>query len=992
MLLGIVNDVLTRDVSRKHTKKIIYPYLHPHGIKEMAESRGLRIAHAVIHLLEYLEAEGVDDRLNALRSVHDELLDTAEGIMPKNTARVLLQIMKELVRAHGDYNLQLHLAHDFRASATGKPGIIREQMKKYHLLEMPEDWNQIAFDDHVHDANTKGRKSSSHLIMDAWIKGIRRLRVVYYNYLEPKFAIELLEAAQIMGIDLRIGIEFSARFRDRYVQMIWVPRGFADSQDFLIFLAEAPVMAFMAEGKKVSEYQRRYVIAMLREFNKTQRLALEKRYGFKLPPLDESAFLSFVGTGQASLLHLAKFIHSGILPAMETHMAELRNRCVVANAEERSIIEQQVKEMDLLDLEKILEEYLLPEKNPCIPDPNVPQDGADVPDLLKLSPHALLDRLIQLHPSYRITLNLSHLKAEDVLELLYDCEGRITRLEIFNLKDYTSGRTDHIPEINDLQRAINQGNVIELKRLIRNMITRLKRSDNLNREDRIASLTNILHDISMLKDYYNNVSLKSRIGSDSTGRSPRFHGMGLAITDTLPPRAQREIKQHSGLSREIIPVNIKVFRRTTYIPHTDSSARMRTIYRFIRHLPFLGEIGFKRRVDWLIREYSVRKGIPGNIATLGGVQEESTNGLRLELPDIGEKPGKLSWKYLNTGLKNGLKVFIGFIPAFATFMLTKDWWLLAYFGAIIWFGITGLRNVLQSVLGGGGIRRSRLTRWNDYVRWERIADSLFFTGFSVPLLDYLVKTLFLDRWLGITTATNPVLLYSIMALVNGIYLSSHNAFRGFPRGVVLGNFFRSVLSIPVAIVLNAFVGGILSVGGVTGIDQILQKWAAIISKAASDCVAGVIEGMADRYQNIRMRWRDYDIKISQLYQVYTMLEIRFPESQVIELLEEPRRFSGIRSEEVRDLQKILIINALDLLYFWMYQPRARHALRATLRRLSDEEHRVLMASQNVLLLEREITLLFADGLVGKNFSKALSFYLNHSQRYLDSMRKLMETT
>jgi hypothetical protein len=59
------------------------------------------------------------------------------------------------------------------------------------LLEMPEAWNQISFDDHVHDANTKGRKSSTHLIMDAWIKGIRRLRVVHYNYIEPRFAAEL---------------------------------------------------------------------------------------------------------------------------------------------------------------------------------------------------------------------------------------------------------------------------------------------------------------------------------------------------------------------------------------------------------------------------------------------------------------------------------------------------------------------------------------------------------------------------------------------------------------------------------------------------------------------------------------------------------------------------------------------------------------------------------------------------------------------------------
>jgi hypothetical protein len=467
--------------------------------------------------------------------------------------------------------------------------------------------------------------------------------------------------------------------------------------------------------------------------------------------------------------------------------------------------------------------------------------------------------------------------------------------------------------------------------------------------------------------------------------------MGLAVSETLPPQAQKEIRRHSDSSYETIPVNIKAFRRTTYVPRPGSNNGMGVIYSLLYHIPFLREMGLTRCVDWAIEEYSMSNEGPGDIVTLGGIQRGVTNGLHLFDENSKEETGKISWQYLNTGLKNILKVFIGFVPAFMTFMLTKDWWVLAYFGAFIWFGITGLRNVLQSVLGGGGIRRSRLISWNDYVRWEQLADSLLFTGFSVPLLDYLVKTVILDRWWGITTATNPALLYTIMALVNGVYLSSHNALRDFPRAVIYGNLFRSVLSIPVAIAFNASIGAILSVGGFTGIDQILQKWAAIISKAASDCVAGVIEGMGDRYQNLRMRWRDYNTKFSQLYHVYSLLEIRFPESQVEELLEEPRRFSAIRSEEVRDFQKILIINALDLLYFWMYQPRARHAWRAALRKLSDEERRILMTSQKVLLLEREITLLFADGLVGKNFSRALSFYLSYSRGYLDSMRKLMET-
>lgn len=59
-------------------------------------------------------------------------------------------------------------------------------------------------------------------------------------------------------------------------------------------------------------------------------------------------------------------------------------------------------------------------------------------------------------------------------------------------------------------------------------------------------------------------------------------------------------------------------------------------------------------------------------------------------------------KYLNTALTNCLKILIGFIPAFLTFALTKDWWVLAYLGGPIWFAITGVRNIIQAVVGGEG--------------------------------------------------------------------------------------------------------------------------------------------------------------------------------------------------------------------------------------------------------------------------------------------------
>ncbi len=988
-LLNIVNEVLEKDPTRQYRREMVYPYLHPRGIKELSESKGLRIAFAVIHLLESMEAGGVDDRLNALRSLRDEVLLTAAGPLPKNTARVLLQIMKELVRAHGNEQRQLELAHDFRASVSGNPRIIRKQLRQYHLLEMPEEWNQLSFDDHVHDANTKGRKSSSHLIMDAWIKGIRRLRVVYYNRLEARFAIEILEAARIMGIDIRIGIEFYARFRNRYVQLIWVPRGFSDAQDFLCFLEEPPVKELMAEGQEVCSYQKEHVLKVLEAFNANHGPNIQKSLEFDVPLLDPSAFLSFVGTGQPSLVHLAEFAYAKMFPPMAARVRTLRDRYPKAQHEERLKIARLVQTMNRMDSDEILEQFLGPAKNPQIPDPYTPQEGTGVPGMLQLSPKEIICRLSKLHPGYRITLNLSDLQVEDVLELLYDCEGMIDRLEIFNLKDYAAGKTDQVPEISRLLEAINRGNVIQLKRLTRDIIARLLSSGDHQQKDRIQKLSNVLHDIAALRDFYKGSHLKARMGSDSTGRSPRVHGMGLVILDTLPRRAQKAVGRTES-PRDRIPIAVGVLKRRTVHLKSGPTPFTKTFYRWIRHIPTMEFIGSRKTHDWVIEQESTRFTEKGNVITLGGVLKYADNGFSLAPAVSRKKPRRLSWRYLNTGLKNFLKILIGFVPAFATFALTKDWWFLSYFGAFIWFGITGLRNILQSVLGGGGIRRSPLLRWNDYVKWERLADSLLFTGFSVPLLDYVAKTLILSEGFGITTASNPVALYGFMALTNGLYLCSHNIFRGLPKGAVYGNLFRSILSIPVALLFNWAAAGVLVAFHIPGVDGILQKWAAVISKGASDLVAGIIEGLADRYQNIRTRIRDYRTKMGQIFETHARLELLFPDTRTTEILKTPGKLGVAKSAEIQDLGKIIIISALDLLYFWMYQPRARSALRLLMRSLPREERRILLGSQQVLTRQKRISLLIVGGLVGKNFSRALSFYLNCFQGYLGTLKKMVD--
>lgn len=985
-LIGIVNSVYDADNIFGYARKLYYPFFHPLGIKEMAESKGLRTAYAIVNLLESMERGEVQNRLQALAALKDEVLDTAGGSMPKNMARILLQIMKELVRAKGNYSLQLQLAHNFRMAAFGKPRVVRRLLKYYHLLEMPEEWNQLTFDDHVHDANTSGRKSPTHLIMDAWIKGIRRLRVIYYHCIEPRFAAELIEAARIMEIDLRIGIEFWARYRDRYISFIWVARGLPDVEAFLCFLAEPHVVHFMEQGRGVLKYQQAYVLSLLKSFNAHYLDTMCQTLGIDLPPLCPEAFFQFAAPGQPCIPHLGEYIHALAVAAMQDRMDQLNQSFATADITEQQEIKDLVERMDRFSAQEVIATYLRPEMYPDIVHPLTISDSPNVPERLKLSFQELFERIKLLHHDFRITLKLGDLKPEDVLEILYEGNGLITRVEIINLKDFIAGQTDHLVAVNELQEAINTGSLLKLKRVVRHIKLSMEQAGYADEPDRVKKLFNILYDIDALKKMYTVRPLKSRIGSDSTGRCHQTYGMGFGIVDTLTSRAMHQIKTSVG-NRLILPANINVSQRMTSFATNEISRGAKWMMNALKWLPGLDQIISLKKKEWILTSFSLDMKGCGNIVTLGGIQKNNTNGLGLALSTGKKNTRANSWKNLNTKFKNCLKILIGFVPAFVCFSLTKDWWFLAYFGAFIWFGITGFRVILQSVLGGGGINRSSLLKWNDYVSWERLTDALLYTGFSVPLLDYVVKTLVLEQTFGITVASSPLMLYSVMGLANGIYLSSHNTFRGMPKGAITGNFFRSILAIPVAILFNSLIGAILIFFNTPGVEGVLQKWAAIISKAASDTVAGLIEGTVDRFQNMDLRKRDIQKKFSDLFEIYSRMELLFPETEELKILEKPHLLFCNKNSEVKDMAVMIIINALDLFYFWMYLPRARMTMLDMVSKLTPEEKTIFLQAQKLLEQEQFISRLFVEGILGQNFPRPLSFYLTTYKNYLAAIQK-----
>ena len=144
--------------------------------------------------------------------------------------------------------------------------------------------------------------------------------------------------------------------------------------------------------------------------------------------------------------------------------------------------------------------------------------------------------------------------------------------------------------------------------------------------------------------------------------------------------------------------------------------------------------------------------------------------------------------------------------------------------------------------------------------------------------------------------------------------------------------------------------------------------------------------MLKNQQKLRLRMTDYRSRLKNALTLYSRLEAMFPEKNVLNMISNPTELLNTLEKRDPQLRLDLVINALDLMYFWFYQPRANYALLHHLRRFSKSEKLVLLRMQEVLRLEKLVSQLLLQGLVGENFSGPLSFYVANSQDYLHQIR------
>jgi len=742
--------ILNRRIEQPESVSIHIPS-HPSGFSREIHKRRLSIAEAYIRILHALDSDEYQNRLQALESLVRQSFHAKTVSMPLNTARVQVALMKEAVKNVDNRRRQLELMMDFTRASYGQETVIRALLKELGLIEVPETGKPLSemslgWDDHVHDNLSEGRKTPTQVLLDAFIKGISEVTLAYYDLADEGIIREAIRSGEILGIRVRIGIEFSVGTKGARRHYMYIPASCRTAEDYIGFFARnRERLSYFLQGlHRNAENRHKTIASVFSKFNEIYLARLNKGFTeidyLTLKPLQWDDLQSIVLHGQASRMHLGELLFHKFKQILHKRVLYYRTLHEVAlHRKAREEISRWEFDMISSRYESIRKQYenltseslrsLYFNDLTIVDYESALKDEKDFFPALK----SCGGELVYIHP---LEQGLTVAVASIVRHHEY-----ITHIETFNMRDSVKRNPTDLRLLSSFISLLNGGSCEEVKRFAEEW------SVPAVSEAEIRAAC-----VCYAKDH-----LIPRCGSDSTGRDPLIPGMGFVAVGTIPKRMSA-----SFMSRHIVlpqPVANLILSRGEPVPEGSK-----------KYGPIV----------------SMGKG-GGDLRNLVGDEEEVVYLSPLRI-----------WKYLNPGLRNFLKVLFGFIPAFVGGSWTAGWnylWGLTY--AAIWFGITFTRNVIVDIVSVSGLDPKDWA-WKD-VDMDNATSSLFWTGFSVPVLT-AVKLGF-DKTVG--PLAFPVVLfetlkYFFIAFFNGSYIMFHNTLRGFNPTVRSRNFFRTLLSWPFA--------------------------------------------------------------------------------------------------------------------------------------------------------------------------------------------------
>lgn len=803
-----------------------YNNSHPSGFSKGLRKRRISMAGSYIRITKFHKPEDFEKRLEALKTMVDDSFHAKTTNMPLNTARVQIALIKEAIKAKEIRRKQLESIADFGQASFGQAPVIRNFLNKLHIIEVPEIDKplkdlEMGWDDHVHDMYSEGRKTPTQLLLDAFVKGISELTVVYSG-LDAKDSIqETIEAGNILGIKVNIGIEFSVGKSGERRHYIFIPPSFEESAELFNFFSQHHNVLTPFWKSLETNKERRKIIAqtILQRFNEVQLHKINAGYSpnspYYLEELTMEELENTVGHGQISRIHIGELLYQKLKKVMYPRVLHLRAQ---AQAAKKRHDWGQYSEWELKNVlskyESIRRRYeeLAPEDlyHKYIDDKDVVdyesvffEENDILPTLASLS-----GRIVLLNP-FSLELNKS------VINLLENC-AYLTNVELFNSRDSIRRSPNDLLVYKKLLKLLNNGPLDELKSFFVNHGIKLPGHLDL---EKIHNAIKVRHIIPLC-------------GSDSTGRDPTIPGMGFIRESKVSKSIKKKFsKDHFKMPKPLA----QLILNKGMVTSDDTNAA--------DNILFLGKIG---------RTFKNKVGDEENIA----------------LPSIFN-----FYNYLNPNLKNLIMVGIGFSVAYS-------WIGLQY--TLIWFGITFFRNVLVDLIAASGLDFGTWSRKK--INFDNACQSLFWTGFSVPILG-TVKSQFDVAWpwlqTGILFETTK---FFFICLANGSYIATHNKIRNFDKKTIKINFFRTIIAWPFATIFSP-------IGNLLLIPSIVQ------AKMWSDIVGGFIEGSSKFWQRYNLRLRDF-----------------------AEIL--PRLNSSRREKQ--------LVAMLDILYIWSHQARGKTGLKKCL--------------------------------------------------------------
>ncbi|MEE4359780.1 MAG: hypothetical protein V2I97_25135 [Desulfococcaceae bacterium] len=798
-----LTDMLNRKAG--HSEEFTADLLsHPGGFTRAFRKRRMGMAESYIRIAQDLDRNNVQERLHALKILMQLSFHAKTVSMPLNTARVQTEIMKEAVKNLHDRRRQMEMIADFSLVSYGHEAVIRRFLRELKRVEVPENGRTLremdmGWDSHVHDNLSAGRKTPSQLILDAFIKGLSRVTLAYYDLPHRDIIYESMKAGRILGTDVSVAIEFSVGSRSQRRHFLFVPPT-KDYQSYLDFFnRNCKKLSPFVDGLEENRKRRKKVISeILDNFNSTYRITLNQGYGedsiFALKPLLFEDLERIVPHGQYSRNHLSELLYSRLKEKLRRRVMALKVQYTVAS---QQIREDAVSEWEM---ERIAELYrntrdFYTRMTPA----DIAQtyfSGKDITDYDSafLSEEDLMPELKKTEGTIVFARPLER-GLKGAVSTVIANHAFIDKIEVMNMHDSMERDPSEISLLTRFVYLINNGSGEEIRQFLEDWF-REEYDENLMRR---------------AFEKYHQDALIPLAASASTGWVPRVPGMGFIRESSIPPKSRKYFtRTHYRLPRPVSALIAGKGRGISEKKYTD-------IY-------CLGKSGnFK----------------PNTVGDEKGFE-------RISIPRL--------WRYLNPAWKNLLRVGTGIIPAWL-------WIGPAY--ALLWFAITFFRNIFVDLVAFSGPVPKRWTIRN--INFDNTAQSLFWTGFSVPVLG-MVKQGFDYAWpFALHTLFFEWSKFFFICIANGIYISTHNKIRQFDNRVIRANFFRSILAWP-------FSALFAPVGNLFLIPSIVQ------AKFWSDMVAAVIEGTGKFHQKIVLRKRD-------LAEILPLLRSRDKETRLTAMLD-----------------------------------------------------------------------------------------------------------